>query len=144
MTLYLKGHEKYNRSKLKVLDLLNKNRTFNFDQLYFWCPLRYRVIQYLIWKLLWNGKMESWRLGCGNISIFCYMLFKNLIVVLKMGFAWFVFATIVLRWLGFYHLLKTLRNQIKYNYFMKNVMIIYSLLCKVYKKGIYQSNTELM
>ena len=24
---------------------------FNFDLLYFWYPLRYRVIQYLIWKL---------------------------------------------------------------------------------------------
>ena len=31
MTLYLKGHQKYDRSKLKLLNLLNKNETFNFD-----------------------------------------------------------------------------------------------------------------
>ena len=44
-------------------------------------------------KALVNGKLESWRLGCGNISRFCYLLFKNLNLVLKMGFAWFVFST---------------------------------------------------
>ena len=51
MTLYLKGHRKYDRLKLKLLNLLNKNQTFNFTTLYFRCPLRYKVIQYLIWKL---------------------------------------------------------------------------------------------
>ena len=58
MTLYLKGHQKYSWSKLKVLFLLSKSRTFNFDLLYFWCSLRYKVIQYLILKLsimvYWN------------------------------------------------------------------------------------------
>ena len=51
MTLYLKGYQKYDMSKLKNLNLLNKSWTFKFDMSYFWCPLRYRVIQYLIWKL---------------------------------------------------------------------------------------------
>ena len=45
MTLYLKEYQKYDSSKLKRLDLLNKSRFFNFD-------LWYRVIQYLIEKLL--------------------------------------------------------------------------------------------
>ena len=49
--MILKGDWKYDRSKLKLLNSLNKNRTFIFDLLYFWCPLRYRVIQYLILKL---------------------------------------------------------------------------------------------
>ena len=35
LSIVLKEHQKYNKSKLKVLDFLNKNRTFNFDQLYF-------------------------------------------------------------------------------------------------------------
>ena len=36
MTLYLKGLQKYDRSKLKLLNSLDKSRTFNFDLLYFW------------------------------------------------------------------------------------------------------------
>ena len=51
MTLYLKGHQKYNRSKLKIQLLSSKSRLFKFDLLYFWYHLRYRVIHYLIWKL---------------------------------------------------------------------------------------------
>ena len=51
MTLFLKGLQKYNMSKLKLLNLLNKSRNFNFDMLYFLYPFRYRVIQYLIGKL---------------------------------------------------------------------------------------------
>ena len=51
MTLYLKGYQKYDRSKLKVQLLLSKFRLFNFDLLYFCYHLRYRVIQYLIGKL---------------------------------------------------------------------------------------------
>ena len=51
MTLCLKGLQKYNLSKLKLLNSLNVSRTFNFDLSYFWYPFRYRVIQYLIGKL---------------------------------------------------------------------------------------------
>ena len=51
MTLYLKGHQKYNRSKLKVQLLLSKFRLFNFDLSYLLYPLRYKVTQYLIRKL---------------------------------------------------------------------------------------------
>ena len=51
MTLYLKGHQKYNSSKLKVQLSLSKFRLFNFDLTYLLYPLRYRVTQYLIRKL---------------------------------------------------------------------------------------------
>ena len=57
MTLYLKGHQKYNRSKLKVQLLLSKFRLFNFDLLYLLYPLRYKVSQYLIRKLSGMVKM---------------------------------------------------------------------------------------
>ena len=52
MTLYLKGHQKYDKSKLKVLLLFSKFRCFNYELLYFLYLLRYRVIEYLIGKLL--------------------------------------------------------------------------------------------
>ena len=51
LTLYLKGYQKYNRSKLKVLLLSSEFRSFNFDLSYFSSPFRYRVIQHLIGKL---------------------------------------------------------------------------------------------
>ena len=50
MTLYLKGHQKYNRSKLKLQLLLSKFRLFNFDMSFLLYTLRYRVKQYLIGK----------------------------------------------------------------------------------------------
>ena len=50
MTLYLKGYQKYTRSKFKV-QILSKFRLFNFDLSYFLYPLRYRAIQYLVRKL---------------------------------------------------------------------------------------------
>ena len=51
VTSYLKGYKRYERSKLKSLDLLNKSGTFNFDLSYLLYPLRYKVTQYLIRKL---------------------------------------------------------------------------------------------
>ena len=48
MTMYLKGYQKYDRSKFKHLNS-NKSRIFN--------PIRYRVIQYLFGKLLDMVKM---------------------------------------------------------------------------------------
>ena len=47
----------YKRSKLKSLNLLNKSWSFNFDLSYFWCPLRFSVIQCLIGKFLDLVKM---------------------------------------------------------------------------------------
>ena len=57
MTLYFKRYKKYSRSKLKSLNSLNRSRTFNFDMSYFLYLFRYRVIQYLIGKLLDIVKM---------------------------------------------------------------------------------------
>ena len=51
VTLYLKGYEKYDRSKLKAQLLLSKFRPFNFELLYLLYLLRYKVTQYLIIKL---------------------------------------------------------------------------------------------
>ena len=58
MTLYLKGLEKYERSKLKLFNSLDKSRTFNFDLSYFEVSLgtgSYSI--YLIGKLLDIVKM---------------------------------------------------------------------------------------
>ena len=51
------GYQKYIRSKLKVQLLFSKFRLFTFDLSYFRYHLRYRVIQYLIGKLLDTVKM---------------------------------------------------------------------------------------
>ena len=51
-TAYLKGDPKYDVSNLKYLNLLSKNLIFNFTLLYFWFPLMYVVIKYIILKLL--------------------------------------------------------------------------------------------
>ena len=56
MTLYLKWCQKYDRSKLRSLNLLNKSRTFNFD-LGYRKYHRCRIIQYLIGKLSGMVKM---------------------------------------------------------------------------------------
>ena len=38
ITQYLKGYQKYDKSKLKVQSLLSKFRCFNFDLSYFYIP----------------------------------------------------------------------------------------------------------
>ena len=57
MTTYQMGFKKYHWSKFKVLLLLREFRSFYFDWLYFWSPFWYKVIQYLIGKLLDIVKM---------------------------------------------------------------------------------------
>ena len=59
-------------------------RSFNFDLLYFWSPFRYRVLQYLIGKLLDMVKMiqegkdlltciwTSWKVGIYYINGRCW------------------------------------------------------------------------
>ena len=70
------------------------NIIFNFDQLYFWCPLRYRVIQYLVWKLSLIVKLNSESLGMATFldSVTCY---SKPYFSTKIEFAWFVLGTIV-------------------------------------------------
>ena len=122
MTLYLKGHQKYNRSKLKVLDLLNRNRTFNFDQLYFWCPLRYRVIQYLVWKLSLIVKLNFESLGMATSldSVTCY---SKPYFSTKIEFAWFVLGTIVVS--AYFFLIFALKGTRTYvSYLFENLHLI--------------------
>ena len=52
MNLYVKEYQKYDKSKLKGLLLLSEFRSFNFDLSNSLSPFRYRVIQYLMGKLL--------------------------------------------------------------------------------------------
>ena len=65
VNLYLNWHLKYERSKLRRLNVVNKNRTFNFDLSYFRCQLRYRFTQYLILRLISGiedvGKPLMWQ-----------------------------------------------------------------------------------
>ena len=82
MTLYLKGHQKYDRSKLKVQLLLSKFRLFNFDLSYLLYPLRYRVTQYLIG----NSKQEHKKLSCGSTSSICQDIFNSDNLLYKRGF----------------------------------------------------------
>ena len=69
MTLYLKGHQKYDRSKLKVQLLLSKFRLFNFDLSYLLYPLRYKVTQYLIRKL--SDMVKMGRKGLVELLLLC-------------------------------------------------------------------------
>ena len=69
MTLYLKWYQKYDKSKLKSLNLFNEIWTFNFDLSYFWFPLSYRVIQYLIWKL--SDMVKMGRKGLVELLLLC-------------------------------------------------------------------------
>ena len=69
----------------KCLYLLNKSWTINFDLSYFWYPLSYRVIQYLIWKLSDMIKMSR-GLSCGSTSRICQGILKSDILLHKQGF----------------------------------------------------------
>ena len=60
---YSIGVSKMWQAKDKSPNLHNKNKTFNFDPLYFWGPFRYTVIQ---WKALRYGKDDSRGLSCGS------------------------------------------------------------------------------
>ena len=73
ITLYLKGYQKYDRSKLKHVDLLNKSWTFNFD-LSFCIPLEILELLHLDeWIELLNCQNvfgeETWELWNTKTSI---------------------------------------------------------------------------
>ena len=78
--LYLKGYQKYNRSKL----IFDKSWTFSFDLFHFWYPLNCKVIQYLIGKLSVKG--ESRGLSCGSTFSICQRILKNDTLLHKQGF----------------------------------------------------------
>ena len=64
----LKEYQKYNMSKLKLINLFYRNWTFNFDLLYIWYPLRYRVIQFIIGKLSHMLNMLSHMVNMRGLS----------------------------------------------------------------------------
>ena len=82
MILYLKGHQKYDRLKLKSLNLLNKSWILNFYFMDFRYPLRYKVIQYLIRKLSDMVKMI-----CGSTFSICQDVLNSANLLHKLGFA---------------------------------------------------------
>ena len=72
MSLYLKEYQKYNRSKSKCLNSVNKSRTFKFDLSYFWLPFINHTV--LLWKALRYGKVNSRGLSCGRaLNIHLYI-----------------------------------------------------------------------
>ena len=91
MTLYLKWYQKYHRSNLKSLNLLNKSWTFNFDLSYFWYSLRYRIIQYLIGKLSDMVKIDE-------DSSFMAALLASVRVSWKVTICYINGALLILNW----------------------------------------------
>ena len=86
MTLYLKGHWKYERSKLELLNLLNKNTLFWNIQvlsLVFPMPLEIQSHTVLHLKALISGRMEPRRIRCGSIFILCHTLMNTAILLHK-------------------------------------------------------------
>ena len=83
MTLCLKGYQKLDRAKLKIQLLLSKFRLFKFNLLYFWYPLRYSVIQYLIRKLSVVVKMCLKGLGVAAHLISVKASWKSRIYCMK-------------------------------------------------------------
>ena len=86
MTLYLKGHWNYERSKLELLNLLNKNALFwNFQvlSLVFPMPLEIQCHTVPHLKALISGYVEPRELRCGSSFLFCHALLKNAIILQK-------------------------------------------------------------
>ena len=73
MTLHLKRYWKYNKSKLKVQFVLSKFRCFILNLLYFWYPLRCRVIQ----PFTKACKHEPRVLSCGSTLNICQGALKS-------------------------------------------------------------------
>lgn len=69
MNPYLEGYQKCSKSNLKNQFLLSKFESFNFDPLYFWHPLRYRVIKYLIEVLTYCKFDWSEQIYNSNLNI---------------------------------------------------------------------------
>ena len=94
MTLYLKGYQKGDSSKLKVLLLFNESSILNYDLLYFWYRFKYRVKEYLIGKLSdmvtmiqegkvvtvlssLSGRLENWEFTTQETGIIVPRTFIN-------------------------------------------------------------------
>ena len=80
---YAPIHQKYwsKSSKLRRLNLLNKNGTFNFDLSYFPCQLRYRFTQYLILKVSLVVLRIQVGLWCDSTFLLCNYILKTAILL---------------------------------------------------------------
>ena len=90
--LYLKGNQKYSRSKQKLQNLLNESSSFNIDLSYSWCPLRYKIMQCLILKLILivneslEGQGMAWivlnsnrKYGSNILKVYLSLIFSSTI-----------------------------------------------------------------
>ena len=86
MTLYLKRHWNSERSKLELLNLLNKNALFwNFQVLSLVFPMPLEIQSHTVphLKALISGKNEPRGLGCGSTFSVCQALLKSAILLHK-------------------------------------------------------------
>ena len=89
MTLYLKGHWKYEMSNLELLNLLNKNGLFwNFQiwPLVFPMPLEIQSYTVPHLKALISGKLEPRGLRFGSTFILCHALLNKAILLHKRAY----------------------------------------------------------
>ena len=96
MTLYLKGHWNYERSKLELLNLLNKNALFwNFQVLSLVFPMPLEIqshtVPYL--KALISGNLEPGGLRWGSTFRVCQTLFKSAYLLHKEAYRADLFAS---------------------------------------------------
>ena len=86
MTLYLKGHWNYERSKLELLNLLNKNALFwNFQVLSLVFPMPLEIQSHTVphLKALISGNLEPRGLRWGSTFRVCQALFKSAVLLHK-------------------------------------------------------------
>ena len=86
MNLYLKGYEKYDKSKLIVHLLLHRSRLFNFDLLYVLIPLEVKGYTVPNLKALRYGIYEARGLSCGSTSTICQGIMKSGNLLNQQGF----------------------------------------------------------
>ena len=86
MTLYLKGHWNYERSKLELLNLLNKNALFwNFQVLSLVFPMPLEIQSHKVphLKALISGNLKPRGLRWGSTFRVCQALFKSAVLLHK-------------------------------------------------------------
>ena len=96
MTLYLKGHWNYERSKLELLNLLNKNALFwNFQVLSLVFPMPLEIQSHTVphLKALISGNLEPRGLRWGSTFRVCQALFKSAVLLHKEAYRADLFAS---------------------------------------------------
>ena len=86
MTLYLKGHWNYERSKLELINLLNKNALFwNFQVLSLVFPMPLEIQSHTVphLKALISGNLQPGGQRWGSTFRVCQALFKSAVLLHK-------------------------------------------------------------